>query len=126
MAAGMSLHFHRNNLFLTGLKATILIFMCNLSGARTRVSANLLHMVAESVGAPTTLEMESIEELIERINRNTAAQIEQTAKFERWAIDMGLAPPKSQEREPTELERLILAWELPLPEPREEELPLPE
>ncbi|MGH0123201.1 UNVERIFIED_CONTAM: hypothetical protein FKN15_013705 [Acipenser sinensis] len=83
-------------------------------------------MVSESVGAPTTLEMESIEELIKRINRNTAAQIEQTARFERWAIDMGLAPPKIQEREPTELERLIQAWELPLPEPREVELPLPE
>ncbi|MGH0159575.1 UNVERIFIED_CONTAM: hypothetical protein FKN15_075086 [Acipenser sinensis] len=39
-------------------------------------------MVSESVGAPTTLEMESIEELIKRINRNTAAQIEQTARQE--------------------------------------------
>ncbi|MGH0131827.1 UNVERIFIED_CONTAM: hypothetical protein FKN15_048181 [Acipenser sinensis] len=110
-------------------------------GARTRVSANFLHMVSESVGAPTTLEMESIEELIERINRNTAAQREQTAQFERWAIEMGLAPPKTQEREPTELERLIQAWEQasaapqspeprgeepPLPEPRGEEPPLPE
>ncbi|MGH0117743.1 UNVERIFIED_CONTAM: hypothetical protein FKN15_039039 [Acipenser sinensis] len=70
--------------------------------------------------------MESIEELIARINRNTAAQIEQTARFERWAIDMGLAPPKTQEREPTELEWLIQVWELPPPEPRGEEPPLPE
>ncbi|MGH0134596.1 UNVERIFIED_CONTAM: hypothetical protein FKN15_054841 [Acipenser sinensis] len=70
--------------------------------------------------------MESIEELIKRINRKTAAQIEQTARYERWAIDMGLAPPKIQEREPTELERLIQAWELLLPEPRREEPPLPE
>ncbi|MGH0143295.1 UNVERIFIED_CONTAM: hypothetical protein FKN15_078334 [Acipenser sinensis] len=83
-------------------------------------------MVSESVGAPTTLEMESIEELIERINRNTAAQIEQTARYERWAIEMGLAPQKRQKREPTELERLIQAWKLPLPEPIEVELPLPE
>ncbi|MGH0186560.1 UNVERIFIED_CONTAM: hypothetical protein FKN15_021598 [Acipenser sinensis] len=88
-------------------------------------------MVSESVGAPTTLEMESIEELIERINRNTAAQREQTAQFERWAIEMGLAPPKTQEREPTELERLIQAWEQASaapqsPEPRGEEPPLPE
>ncbi|MGH0117641.1 UNVERIFIED_CONTAM: hypothetical protein FKN15_041833 [Acipenser sinensis] len=68
-------------------------------------------MVSESVGAPTTQEMESIEELIERINRNTAAQREQTARFERWAIQMGLAPPKTQEREPTELELLLQKWE---------------
>ncbi|MGH0180428.1 UNVERIFIED_CONTAM: hypothetical protein FKN15_004036 [Acipenser sinensis] len=103
-------------------------------------------MVAECVGAPTTQEMESIEELIKWINRNTAAQREQNAKFERWAIQMGLAPPKTQEREPTELELLLQKWEqaiaapqspepegeeplreeLPLPEPRGEELPLPE
>ncbi|MGH0172103.1 UNVERIFIED_CONTAM: hypothetical protein FKN15_062100 [Acipenser sinensis] len=98
-------------------------------------------MVSESVGAPTTLEMESIEELIARINLNTAAQIEQTARYERWAIEMGLAPQKSQEREPTELELLLQKWEQaiaapqspepereepPLPEPRGEELPLPE
>ncbi|MGH0185488.1 UNVERIFIED_CONTAM: hypothetical protein FKN15_018123 [Acipenser sinensis] len=83
-------------------------------------------MVSESVGAPTTLEMESIEELIERINRNTAAQIEQTTRYERWAIEMGLAPQKRQKREPTELERLIQAWKLPLPESIEVELPLPE
>ncbi|MGH0154748.1 UNVERIFIED_CONTAM: hypothetical protein FKN15_056829 [Acipenser sinensis] len=71
--------------------------------------------------------MESIEQLIERINRNTAAQIEQSARFERWAIEMWLAPTKTQEREPTELERLIQAWEEPpLPEPRGEEPMLPE
>ncbi|MGH0154135.1 UNVERIFIED_CONTAM: hypothetical protein FKN15_026177 [Acipenser sinensis] len=56
---------------------------------------------------------------------------------------MGLAPQKSQEREPTELELLLQKWEQasaalqspeaereellsPLPEPRGEELPLPE
>ncbi|MGH0127852.1 UNVERIFIED_CONTAM: hypothetical protein FKN15_032521 [Acipenser sinensis] len=98
-------------------------------------------MVAECVGAPTTQEMESIEELIKWINRNTAAQREQTARFERWAIQMGLAPPKTQEREPTELELLLQKWEQaiaapqspelereepPLPEPRGEEPPLPE
>ncbi|MGH0139026.1 UNVERIFIED_CONTAM: hypothetical protein FKN15_068157 [Acipenser sinensis] len=75
--------------------------------------------------------MESIEELIERINRNTAAQIEQTARLERWTIEMGLAPPKTQEREPTELEGLLQEWEqasgaLQSPEPRGEEPPLPE
>ncbi|MGH0169216.1 UNVERIFIED_CONTAM: hypothetical protein FKN15_056415 [Acipenser sinensis] len=100
-------------------------------------------MVAECVGAPTTLEMESIEELIARINRNTAAQIKQNVTYERWAIDMGLALLKRQEREPTELERLLQEWEqasaapqspepereelLPaLPEPRGEEQQLPE
>ncbi|MGH0141564.1 UNVERIFIED_CONTAM: hypothetical protein FKN15_074521 [Acipenser sinensis] len=65
--------------------------------------------------------MESIEELIERINRNTAAQIEQTARYERWAIEMGLAPQKRLKREPTELERLIQAWKvksIPPPQPR--------
>ncbi|MGH0179915.1 UNVERIFIED_CONTAM: hypothetical protein FKN15_002980 [Acipenser sinensis] len=60
-------------------------------------------MVSECVGAHTTLEMESIEELIVRINHNTAAQIEQTAKFEK---------PRGEEP--------------PLPEPRGEEPPLPE
>ncbi|XP_041128045.1 nectin-3-like protein isoform X2 [Polyodon spathula] len=35
MAGGMSFHCHRNNLFLTGLKATVLIFMYNLSGVST-------------------------------------------------------------------------------------------
>ncbi|MGH0118530.1 UNVERIFIED_CONTAM: hypothetical protein FKN15_015208 [Acipenser sinensis] len=110
-------------------------------GTNQCVVQSFLHMVSECVGAPTTLEMESIEEWIERINRNTAAQREQFARYERWAIEMGLAPQKSQEREPTELERLIQAWEQasaapllpepsreepPLPEPRGEEPPLPE
>ncbi|MGH0128133.1 UNVERIFIED_CONTAM: hypothetical protein FKN15_033574 [Acipenser sinensis] len=72
-------------------------------------------------------------ELIEMINRNTAAQIEQTKK---WRQELGLPDP-----EPTELELLLQKWEqasvapqspepegeaLPLPEPRGEELPLPE
>ncbi|MGH0137316.1 UNVERIFIED_CONTAM: hypothetical protein FKN15_069952 [Acipenser sinensis] len=85
--------------------------------------------------------MENIEELIKRINRNTAAQIEQSARMERWAAEMGLAPLKRQEREPTELELLLQKWEQtsvapqspepegeepPLPEPRGEELLLPE
>ncbi|MGH0178818.1 UNVERIFIED_CONTAM: hypothetical protein FKN15_000248 [Acipenser sinensis] len=80
------------------------------------------------------------QELIERINKNTAAQKEQN---ERWEKELGLAPLKRQVREPTELELLLQRWEpergapltpapepkgeeLPLPEPRGEELPLPE
>ncbi|MGH0156093.1 UNVERIFIED_CONTAM: hypothetical protein FKN15_030638 [Acipenser sinensis] len=75
--------------------------------------------------------MESIEELIKRINRNTAAQIEQSARMERWAAEMGLAPLKRQEREPTELELLLQKWEQTSvapqsPEPEGEEPPLPE
>ncbi|MGH0143090.1 UNVERIFIED_CONTAM: hypothetical protein FKN15_077718 [Acipenser sinensis] len=66
-------------------------------------------MVAASVGAPTTQrKMESIEELIARINRNTAAQLEQT---ERWERELGLAPLEAREREPTELELLLQKWE---------------
>ncbi|MGH0153352.1 UNVERIFIED_CONTAM: hypothetical protein FKN15_028086 [Acipenser sinensis] len=86
--------------------------------------------------------------LIEQINEKAAAQKEQ---LERWEREMGLAPQKRQEREPTELELLLQKWEqarvapqspepeeeeppleprgeeqLPLPEPRGEELPLPE
>ncbi|MGH0159041.1 UNVERIFIED_CONTAM: hypothetical protein FKN15_067466 [Acipenser sinensis] len=72
-------------------------------------------------------------ELIEMINRNTAAQKEQTKK---WRQELGLPDP-----EPTELELLLQKWEqasiapqspepegeeLPLPEPRGEEPPLPE
>ncbi|MGH0140779.1 UNVERIFIED_CONTAM: hypothetical protein FKN15_035281 [Acipenser sinensis] len=72
-------------------------------------------------------------ELIEMINRNTAAQKEQTKK---WRQELGLPDP-----EPTELELLLQKWEQasvapqspepegeeqPLPEPRGEELPLPE
>ncbi|MGH0149833.1 UNVERIFIED_CONTAM: hypothetical protein FKN15_035461 [Acipenser sinensis] len=52
--------------------------------------------------------MESIEELIVRINQNTAAQLEQT---ERWERELGLAPLKAREREPTELELLLQKWE---------------
>ncbi|MGH0173502.1 UNVERIFIED_CONTAM: hypothetical protein FKN15_065613 [Acipenser sinensis] len=91
-------------------------------------------MVSESVGAPTTQRMD-FKELIEMINRNTAAQIEQTKK---WRQELGLPDP-----EPTELELLLQKWEqasvapqspepegeelpLPLPEPRGEEPPLPE
>ncbi|MGH0147714.1 UNVERIFIED_CONTAM: hypothetical protein FKN15_017521 [Acipenser sinensis] len=84
------------------------------------------------------------QELIEKINRNTAAQVEQNKT---WRLELGLP-----EREPTELELLLQKWELesakeakqspapeelvlsqepeeeelPLPEPRGEELPLPE
>ncbi|MGH0119987.1 UNVERIFIED_CONTAM: hypothetical protein FKN15_060544 [Acipenser sinensis] len=79
-------------------------------------------MVAECVGAPMTLEMESIKELIARINRNTAAQIEQTARLERQISEWGLEPLKK--REPTELELLIqktdwaaLKWEWPAAQP---------
>ncbi|MGH0147435.1 UNVERIFIED_CONTAM: hypothetical protein FKN15_031526 [Acipenser sinensis] len=91
---------------------------------------NLLHVVAESVGAPTTLEMETIEEFIAMIKRNTAAQQDQNKK---WRVELGLPEP-----EPTELDQLLQKWkvelpsrepeeeELPLPEPRGEELPLPE
>ncbi|MGH0121876.1 UNVERIFIED_CONTAM: hypothetical protein FKN15_067172 [Acipenser sinensis] len=90
-------------------------------------------------------EMESIEELIRRINRNTAAQKEQTMKMERELRESGWAPLERRVREPTELELLLQKWEqveeaLPareapespapespaLPEPRGEEPPLPE
>ncbi|MGH0146686.1 UNVERIFIED_CONTAM: hypothetical protein FKN15_026282 [Acipenser sinensis] len=74
-----------------------------------------------------------LKELIEMINRNTAAQKEQTKK---WRQELGLPDP-----EPTELDLLLQKWEqawvtshspkpegeeLPLPEPRGEEPPLPE
>ncbi|MGH0130306.1 UNVERIFIED_CONTAM: hypothetical protein FKN15_045738 [Acipenser sinensis] len=74
--------------------------------------------------------METIEELIAMIKRNTAAQQEQNKK---WRVELGLPEP-----EPTDLDRLLQKWkvelpsrepeeeELPLPEPRGEELPLPE
>ncbi|MGH0139860.1 UNVERIFIED_CONTAM: hypothetical protein FKN15_008702 [Acipenser sinensis] len=109
---------------------------CQIS-ARTRVSAAGLHLVSDSVGAPTTQKMD-LWNLIEQINEKAAAQKEQ---LERWEKQMGLAPLKRQEREPTELELLLQEWEQarvapqspepeeeepPLPEPREEELPLPE
>ncbi|MGH0141276.1 UNVERIFIED_CONTAM: hypothetical protein FKN15_078000 [Acipenser sinensis] len=88
-----------------------------------------------------TLEMESIKELIARIKRNTAAQIERTARLERWTREMGWAPPKIQEWEQAnaapqspEPEREELLPPLPeprgeeplLPEPRGEEPPIPE
>ncbi|MGH0149117.1 UNVERIFIED_CONTAM: hypothetical protein FKN15_051108 [Acipenser sinensis] len=44
-------------------------------------------MMAASVGAPTTQKMESIEELITRINSNTAAWVEQN---EKWRLELGL------------------------------------
>ncbi|MGH0179110.1 UNVERIFIED_CONTAM: hypothetical protein FKN15_000743 [Acipenser sinensis] len=79
-------------------------------------------MVAACVGAPTTQRMD-FKELIEMINRNTAAQIEQTKK---WRQELGLPDP-----EPTELELLLQKWEQACvapqsPEPEGEELPLPE
>ncbi|MGH0135541.1 UNVERIFIED_CONTAM: hypothetical protein FKN15_019924 [Acipenser sinensis] len=60
-------------------------------------------MVAASVGAPTTQKMENIEELIARINLNTAAQLE---KNKRWRLELGLP-----EQEPNELELLLQKWE---------------
>ncbi|MGH0117847.1 UNVERIFIED_CONTAM: hypothetical protein FKN15_003878 [Acipenser sinensis] len=66
--------------------------------------------------------MESIEELITRINCNTAAQREQNGK---WRQEMGLPDP-----EPTELDLLLQKWEqargaplTPTPEPEGVELP---
>ncbi|MGH0174515.1 UNVERIFIED_CONTAM: hypothetical protein FKN15_008359 [Acipenser sinensis] len=90
-------------------------------------------MVSESVGAPKTQKMD-LWSLIEQINETAAAQKEQ---LERWEREMGLAPQKRQEREPTELELLLQEWEqarieqtkkwrqelgLPDPEPTELEL----
>ncbi|MGH0153293.1 UNVERIFIED_CONTAM: hypothetical protein FKN15_024428 [Acipenser sinensis] len=81
-------------------------------------------MVAACVGAPTTQRMD-FKELIEMINRNTAAQIEQTKK---WRQEWGLPDP-----ELTELDLLLQKWEqtrdaplTPVPEPRGEEPPFPE
>ncbi|MGH0122474.1 UNVERIFIED_CONTAM: hypothetical protein FKN15_005392 [Acipenser sinensis] len=64
-----------------------------------------------------------LKELMEMINRNTAAQNEQTKK---WRQELGLPDP-----EPTELELLLQKWEQASvapqsPEPEGEELPLPE
>ncbi|MGH0130533.1 UNVERIFIED_CONTAM: hypothetical protein FKN15_026415 [Acipenser sinensis] len=100
------------------------LLMAYLDGARTRVSAAGLHLVSESVGAPTTQKMD-LWNLIEQINEKAAAQKEQ---LERWEREMGLAPQKRQEREPTELELLLQKWEQARvapqsPEPEEEELP---
>ncbi|MGH0136544.1 UNVERIFIED_CONTAM: hypothetical protein FKN15_034272 [Acipenser sinensis] len=88
-------------------------------------------MVAECVGAPTTqkemesieelikrINSESIEDLIERINSNTAAQKEQTIRMEEQTMRMerelresGWVPLERREREPTELELLLQKWE---------------
>ncbi|MGH0192545.1 UNVERIFIED_CONTAM: hypothetical protein FKN15_017859 [Acipenser sinensis] len=59
----------------------------------------------------------NFKDLIEKINRNTAAQVEQNKT---WRVELGLPEP-----EPTELDLLLQKWEkeLPLPEPRGEELP---
>ncbi|MGH0140246.1 UNVERIFIED_CONTAM: hypothetical protein FKN15_061474 [Acipenser sinensis] len=53
--------------------------------------------------------------------------------MERWERELGLAPLKRQEREPTELELLLQKWEqareaplTPAPEPRGQEPPLAE
>ncbi|MGH0186491.1 UNVERIFIED_CONTAM: hypothetical protein FKN15_021700 [Acipenser sinensis] len=66
-----------------------------------------------------------LKELIKRINENTAAQKELN---ERWEREMGLAPLKRQEREPTELQLLLQKWEQAgeaalSPEPEGVELP---
>ncbi|MGH0144339.1 UNVERIFIED_CONTAM: hypothetical protein FKN15_002830 [Acipenser sinensis] len=66
-----------------------------------------------------------LKELIDKINQNTIAQKEQNEKWER---DLGLAPLKIQEREPTELELLLQKWEQAgeaalSPEPEGVELP---
>ncbi|MGH0144618.1 UNVERIFIED_CONTAM: hypothetical protein FKN15_005813 [Acipenser sinensis] len=79
-------------------------------------------MVAASVGAPRDPKMD-IKDLIEMINKNTAAQEEQTRKMERQRQELGLAPWIIQEREPTELELLLQKWELPSREPEGVELP---
>ncbi|MGH0149253.1 UNVERIFIED_CONTAM: hypothetical protein FKN15_038575 [Acipenser sinensis] len=79
-------------------------------------------MVAASVGAPGDPRMD-FKELIGRFNKNTAAYKEQTRKMERQIQELGLAPLIIQEREPTELERLLQRWELPSREPEGVELP---
>ncbi|MGH0156200.1 UNVERIFIED_CONTAM: hypothetical protein FKN15_060228 [Acipenser sinensis] len=95
-------------------------YCAGAGGATNPSGCNILHVVSESVGAPTTLEMETIEELIAMIKRNTAAQQEQNKK---WRVELGLPEP-----EPTDLDRLLQKWKVELPprEPEEEELPLPE
>ncbi|MGH0181162.1 UNVERIFIED_CONTAM: hypothetical protein FKN15_006385 [Acipenser sinensis] len=82
-------------------------------------------MVAASVGTPRDPEMD-FKELIERLNKNIAAQEEQIKKMERQRQELGLASLIIQEREPTELERLLQKWELPSREPEGVKLPLPE
>ncbi|MGH0145250.1 UNVERIFIED_CONTAM: hypothetical protein FKN15_004918 [Acipenser sinensis] len=75
---------------------------CTPPGATNPSGCNLLHLVSESVGAPTTLGMETIEKLIAKIKRNIAAQQEQNKK---WRVELGLPEP-----EPTELDRLLQKW----------------
>ncbi|MGH0140378.1 UNVERIFIED_CONTAM: hypothetical protein FKN15_067224 [Acipenser sinensis] len=64
--------------------------------------------------------METWQELIKKINENTAAQKEQT---ERWRLELELP-----EREPTELDLLLQKWEqateVPLSAAPEREAPL--
>ncbi|MGH0130654.1 UNVERIFIED_CONTAM: hypothetical protein FKN15_063120 [Acipenser sinensis] len=55
-------------------------------------------------GRPYDPEEIDLKELIVRINRNTAAQVEQNKM---WRLELGLP-----EREPTELELLLQKWEL--------------
>ncbi|MGH0128811.1 UNVERIFIED_CONTAM: hypothetical protein FKN15_052142 [Acipenser sinensis] len=62
-------------------------------------------------------------ELIEMINKNTAAQEEQTKKMERHRQELGVAPLLIQEREPTELELMLQKWELSSREAKGVELP---
>ncbi|MGH0174227.1 UNVERIFIED_CONTAM: hypothetical protein FKN15_067615 [Acipenser sinensis] len=112
---------------VSAVKPVCLIVVCGRGNEP--VSAAPLHLVSESVGAPTTLKMD-FKDLIAMINWNTTAQQEQNKK---WRVELGLPEP-----EPTELDRLLQKWEvellsrepeeeeLPLPEPRGEELPLPE
>ncbi|MGH0141350.1 UNVERIFIED_CONTAM: hypothetical protein FKN15_036789 [Acipenser sinensis] len=61
-----------------------------------------INLCAESADDALDPEMD-LEELIEMINRNTAAQKEQTKK---WRQELGLPDP-----EPTELELLLQKWE---------------
>ncbi|MGH0123528.1 UNVERIFIED_CONTAM: hypothetical protein FKN15_018046 [Acipenser sinensis] len=63
-------------------------------------------------GRPYVPEKMDLKELIERFNRNTAAQVEQT---KRWRVEL----------QPTELDLLLQKWEVELPsrEPEGVELP---
>ncbi|MGH0179287.1 UNVERIFIED_CONTAM: hypothetical protein FKN15_001963 [Acipenser sinensis] len=79
-------------------------------------------MVAASVGAPVDPKMD-FKDLIEMINKNTAAQEEQIKKMERQRQELGMAPLIIQEQEPNELELLLQRWELPSQEPEGVELP---
>ncbi|MGH0186510.1 UNVERIFIED_CONTAM: hypothetical protein FKN15_021780 [Acipenser sinensis] len=63
----------------------------------------------------TQKEMESLEELIARINKNTAEQEANNRRLweeiERQREDLGWPPLEIKEREPTELELLLQKWE---------------